>query len=231
MVYDFDIRAEKGPLDLIDCGLMCYRECLELQKQTLEKRAAGQTCNTVFLVEHEPVITLGAHQSENKLLVDEQQLQNDHVELVPIRRGGGSTAHNKGQLVIYPIVGLRNLKIGINEYIRELETLGMLILERLGVESERVKGLPGLWVGEDKIASIGVKVSRGVTYHGIAINIYNDLSIFDMIVPCGLDGVIMTSVSKLGGKVISFEEVKKMAAEIIADRWSLEGNWKYEKYR
>lgn len=231
MSIDLNIAPHKGALKIVDCGLMCYKDCFGLQKQTLERVAVGQIPNTVYLVEHKPVITLGANESENKLLADDSKLQQSGVELVAIRRGGGTTAHNERQLVIYPIVSLRELKIGINEYIRELETIGIILLEKLGIDSRRVKGLPGLWVGKEKIASIGVKVSKGIAYHGIAINIYNDLRIFDLIVPCGLDGVSMTSVEKLGGNVFEFDEVKRMAAEIIVGRWSVERKWEYEKYR
>ena len=117
-----------------------------------------------------------------------------------IRRGGGATAHNPGQLVFYPIVHLQELRLGVNEYVRTLEAIGIELLAGLGVRERRRKGFPGLWVGQRKIASVGVRVSRFVTCHGMAINIQNDLSIFNFMVPCGLDGVVMTSAQRETGK-------------------------------
>ena len=215
------IQLHKTPFDIVDCGVMQYQDALKMQKDAAEKRSSNEISNTVFLVEHEPVITLGARESENKLITSAELLNDSGVDVVGIRRGGGSTAHNKGQLVIYPIVDLRSMKIGINEYIRALESVGMELLEKLGVDSTRKKGLPGLWVDPEKIASIGVRVSRGVTYHGMAINISNDLSIFDNIVPCGLDGVIMTSVEKITSKHWDIEDVKPILSKIITSRWGV----------
>ncbi|MFI4910406.1 MAG: lipoyl(octanoyl) transferase LipB [Sedimentisphaeraceae bacterium JB056] len=207
----------KLPLTIRDCGLCEYGPMLEEQKSILEDVHKGAQ-NTVLLVEHESVITLGARQSENKFVKSEEEIKDSGIDLFAIRRGGGTTAHNPGQLVIYPIVNLRTMDIGINEFIRELEQIGIDALAAVGVESERKKGLPGLWIGEEKIASIGVKVSMGITYHGMAINVCNDLSIFNNIVPCGIDNVIMTSVEKQG-KTCSIEDFKKVMTKVITDRW------------
>ena len=211
-------------LNIFDCGVQPYNEMLEFQKLLLEKRFSNEISNTVVLVEHDAVITLGARESENKLLFSEEEYESKNIELVHIKRGGGATVHNRGQLVIYPIVDLRFLGLGVNEYIRELEEIGIELLSYLGLESERRKGYPGLWVGSLKIASIGVRVSRGVAYHGIAINIKNDLSLFDMIVPCGIDGVSMTSVSVECFIDNDMSYVKKIVSEILVSRLSREGN-------
>lgn len=181
---------------------------LALQQQLQEQRRDGQVGNTVLVVEHPPVVTLGARKSSNKLLVSEEELARQGIDLVEIRRGGGATAHNPGQLVFYPILHLQELGLDINVYVRTLEQIGIELLAAHGVESGRRKGFPGLWVGERKIASIGVRVSRFVTCHGMAINIQNDLSIFDYMVPCGLDGVQMTSVQKETGKVHDMGRIK-----------------------
>jgi lipoyl(octanoyl) transferase len=163
----------------------------------------------VLIVEHPAVITLGVRKRANKLLVNAEELARREIDLVEIRRGGGATAHNPGQLVFYPIVNLQGLHLGVNEYVRTLEAIGIELLGGLGVESGRRKGLPGLWVGERKIASIGVRVSRFVTSHGMAINIQNDLSIFNFMVPCGLDGVVMTSAQKETGRIYDMQHVKE----------------------
>jgi len=209
-----------NPLRIIDCGLAEYREALQLQHRLREKRSRGEITNTVLIVEHPAVITLGARQSTNKLLADREDLAQKHIDVVDIRRGGGTTAHNPGQLVFYPILYLQELNLGISEYIRELESIGAELLEQLGVQAERQKGFPGLWIGTKKIASIGVRVSKFITYHGMAINIQNDLSIFEFITPCGLDDVKMTSVLKETGKRHSMSQVKERLSQLLIRHFS-----------
>ncbi len=208
-------------LRIIDCRLAEYRELLQLQHQLCEKRRRGKIPDTVFIAEHPPVITLGARQSANKLLASRSTLAKRGIDVVDIRRGGGTTAHNPGQLVFYPILHLQELGLGISEYIRELEAMGAELLEQLGVSSQRRKGFPGLWVGTKKIASIGVRVSKSVAYHGMAINIQNDLSIFDFITPCGLDDVEMTSVRKETGRQNSMNQVKQKLTQLLISHFSI----------
>ena len=202
-----------------DCGLAHYRELLQLQHWLQEKRRQGEITDTVLVVEHTPAITLGARQSANRLLADRDELAQRKIDVVQIRRGGGTTAHNPGQLVFYPILHLRDLNLGISGYVRELETIGIELLEQLGVCGRRRKGFPGLWVGDRKIASIGVRVSKSVTCHGMAINIRNDLSIFDLLIPCGLDGVEMTSVLRETGMLHPMRQVKMMLAELLKNHF------------
>jgi len=222
-------KTKKFSLRVCDCGLAEYREVLQLQHQLCEKRRRGEIADTVLIVEHPPVITLGARQSANKLLASRSELAEKQIDVVDIRRGGGTTAHNPGQLVFYPILHLHELKLGIGEYIRELEAIGAELLQQLGVQSQRRKGFPGLWVKRDtryeirdtrKIASIGVRVSKFVTYHGMAINIQNDLSIFDFFVPCGLNEVEMTSVLKETGRHYAMSQVKEKLSELIIRHFS-----------
>jgi lipoate-protein ligase B len=207
-------------LRIIDHGLADYKKVLELQYRMRDERRRSEIPNTVLIVEHNPVITLGARQIANKLLASREELAEKHIDVVDIRRGGGTTAHNPGQLVFYPILNLQQLKLGISEYIRELESIGAELLEQLGVHAERQKGYPGLWIGPKKIASIGVRVSKFITYHGMAINIQNDLSIFDSITPCGLDGVEMTSVLKETGKRHSMSQLKERLSQLLIRHFS-----------
>lgn len=202
-------------LEIRDLGLADYREVLALQQNLSEQRRADQIGDTVLIVEHPPVITLGARQSANKLLVDREELTRRHIDLVDIRRGGGTTAHNPGQLVFYPILYLQRRHLGVSEYVRTLEAIGIDLLESLGLLGQRRKGFPGLWVNERKIASIGVRVSRSVTRHGMAINIANDLSPFDLMIPCGLDGVAMTSVEKETGEPQNMKKTKKQLTALL----------------
>jgi len=203
-----------------DCGIMPYAPALALQHDLVEQRRKGEIGDTVLVLEHEPVITLGARQTANKLLAARDELVARGIEVVDIRRGGGVTAHNPGQLVLYPILHLQDARLGVNEYIRTLEQIGIELLQRLAVTAARNKGFPGLWVENRKIASIGVRVSKFVTYHGLAININNDLSIFDHFVPCGLDGVQMTSVLIETGVEYDMTDVKRQLSQLLFEHLS-----------
>lgn len=214
MRHSAEEQANTAPR-IIDCGLADYRGILARQHELCELRRLGEIPDTVIVVEHHAVITLGARRSANRLLVERAELARRNIDVVEIRRGGGTTAHNPGQLVFYPILHLQELGLGIGEYVRTLETIGIELLGQLGVRGEQRKGLVGLWVGEKKIASIGVRVSRFVTHHGMAINIRNDLSIFEAMVPCGLEGVEMTSVLKETGKRPSMAGVKKRLFSLL----------------
>ncbi len=204
-------------LTIRDCGLIGYQKALDLQKDIVAKRREDQIKDTVLMLEHPAVITLGARDSANILTKNKDEIIADGIEIFETRRGGGTTAHNPGQLVIYPIVNIHRRNLGINEYVRMLEAIGIEILQAFDVDASTRKGYPGLWVKSRKIASIGVRVSKGVTYHGMAINIANDLGIFDNMVPCGLNDVEMTSILKETGKQIPMEQVKKHTIDIIRD--------------
>ncbi len=213
-------QAVACPFEIRDCGLADYREILHVQQQLCDQRRERKIPDTVLLVEHPSVITLGARQGRNKLLVARECLGQKGIDIVDIRRGGGATAHNPGQLVFYPILNLEQLSLGISQYVRKLEAIGAALLGQLSVNSSSRKGLPGLWVGERKIASIGVRVSRMTAYHGMAVNIQNDLSIFDLIVPCGLENVKMTSVLTESGKRHSMNEVKESLARLLLEHFA-----------
>jgi lipoic acid synthetase len=209
-------------LEIRDCGVEDFRETLELQHRLVEQRREGIIGDTVLIVEHKPVITLGARQSANKLLIERDKLAAKGIDIVEILRGGGATAHNPGQIVFYPILNLQELRLGVSEYIRTLEAIGIELLKQLGVESSRRKGFPGLWVNEKKIASIGVRVSRQITYHGMAINIQNDLNIFETIVPCGLDNIRITSVFQETGKKHAMQEIKNYLSQLLTRHFKSE---------
>lgn len=203
-----------------DCGLMPYDQALSLQNDLLNQRQHDMIPNTVLLLEHPPVITLGARETDNKLLTSPQTLKTEGIDIHHVRRGGGATAHNPGQIVMYPIMDLRSLDLGVNTYVRDLESIAIELLARLGITAARRKGFPGLWTEQKKIASVGVKVKKWVTFHGIAININNDLSIFKNIVPCGIDDVQITNVLEITKKNLPIEQVKKSLAQICRQHWA-----------
>lgn len=221
---------EKFDLRIYDCGLTEYRKILKLQMQLQAQRYRDEIPNIVLIVEHQPVITLGARKKANKLLVPKQELKKSRIDVVEIRRGGGVTAHNPGQLVFYPILNLQQLGLGISEYIRRLEEVGKRLLNKLGVDSDTRQGYPGLWVEEKKIASIGVRVSRFVTYHGMSININNELGIFDLFIPCGIDEVKMTSVLQETRQRCSMSKVKEKLCQLLENHFSQNGLTEYENF-
>jgi lipoyl(octanoyl) transferase len=196
---------------------MPYRQALALQEDLWQRRKDDRIGNTIILVEHPPVITLGVRQTENRILIDQQRLAQQGVEVVSIRRGGAATAHNPGQIVCYPILKLKSVRLGVTDYVHRLEDIGIELLRRLGLVCVVRKGYPGIWINERKIASIGVQVKKWITFHGIAINVCNDLSIFEAIIPCGLDGVVMTSLEKETGQRHSIDRVKTELAQICRE--------------
>ncbi|MGD0784932.1 MAG: lipoyl synthase [Sedimentisphaerales bacterium] len=180
-------------IKIIDCGVKDYQSVLLMQENAFQNLLAGTGEDTIFIVEHPSVITLGARESANKLLKDSDAIKQSGIEIFKIRRGGGTTAHNPGQLVVYPIIHLKKRNLGVSDFVHKLEDIGIELLKELGVNCQTKKGFPGLWIEDRKIVSIGVQIKKWITFHGIAININNDLSIFDLIVPCGLDNVKMTN--------------------------------------
>jgi lipoate-protein ligase B len=181
--------------------------------------------DTVLLVEHPPTITLGRREEINTIAADRETLGRLGITLVETDRGGGATAHNPGQLVVYPIIDLGRRSMPVDVYIHLLEDVGLCLLKRLDVTADRREGFPGLWVGDGggrgpikKIASIGIHLAGMVTAHGMAINIQNDLSIFAHIVPCGLEGVSLTSVKEVTGIDHDMGEVKGLLAGCVKGR-------------
>ena len=205
----------QNELRIIDCGVADYRQVLRQQDEVHAQRVVGQVPDTVLICEHPAVVTLGARKTANRLVAEPGQLAVQGIDLVQVTRGGGVTAHNPGQLVFYPIVDLRGRGLSAGQYVRTLEGIGIGLLEGLGVQARTRTGQPGLWVGDGKIASVGVRVSKGVTLHGMAINIQNDLGIFDLLVPCGLDGIRMTSVLKETGRPCPMTVAKERLAELL----------------
>jgi len=211
--------ADRG-LEICDLGLVPYAEALARQQALARQRHENQAPDTVLIVEHPPVITLGARATENKLLATPEHLRQQGIDLVQVRRGGGTTAHNPGQIVVYPILKLKTLGLGVNEYIRSLEAVGMALLQSVGLHTGRRKGYPGLWIGPRKIASIGVQVKRWITLHGMAVNVNNDLAIFQAIVPCGIDGVQMTNVQNEIGRPADIPALKQRLADLCIETWT-----------
>ncbi len=174
-----------------------YDLMLEKQKVRHEAVVRGEKPNTLFLLEHEPVITLGRNAHEAHLLTSRENIANQGVALHEVDRGGDVTYHGPGQLVAYPILDLNQWKRSLNWYLRELEQVIIDQLAQYGIEASREPNYTGVWVGNAKVAAIGIGVRKWVTFHGIALNINPNMSHFGLIVPCGIQDKSVTSLEAL----------------------------------
>jgi lipoyl(octanoyl) transferase len=189
------------PLSVHDLGRRPYGEVLELQRELRRQRLAGElTQDVLLLVEHDPVVTLGRGTRPASLPLPAAELERRGIEVVEVERGGDVTYHGPGQLVGYPILDLTGHREDLHWYLRQLESALILALGRLGIPAERNPGLTGVWTRGRKIASIGVHVRQWVTLHGFALNVTTQLDRFDLIVPCGIRDVVMTSVARELGR-------------------------------
>jgi len=181
-------------LEVVEAGTVPYAEGLEWQRRLADERIAGRLEHDVLLLlEHPPVVTLGRGSHA------EHVLRPAGIDVVEVERGGDVTYHGPGQLVGYPIIDLRNYKQDLHWYLRTLEQTLIEALGFLGIPAETNKGFTGVWTRGRKIASIGIHVKQWVTWHGFALNVTTDLADFDRIVPCGIQGVEMTSVEREAG--------------------------------
>jgi len=187
------------PLWVCDLGRQRYGPVLELQRAMVRAHLEGSlTDDLLLLVEHEPVVTLGrgTRTGGTSILLPTPELERRGYALAEVERGGDVTVHAPGQLVGYPILDLQRHRPDVHWYLRSLEEALVRALGDVGVRAERNPGLTGVWVGPRKIASIGVHVKRWVTLHGFALNVTTDLTRFDVVIPCGIQGVVMTSVDR-----------------------------------
>ncbi|HWQ27528.1 MAG TPA: lipoyl(octanoyl) transferase LipB [Dehalococcoidia bacterium] len=186
-------------------GRMEYAAAWELQRRAADDVRAGGP-ERLILLEHPPTYTLGARARAEHLLAPEASLRALGAQVFRVDRGGDVTYHGPGQLVGYPILDLRRRGLGPVAYVRMLEETIMAALESYGVAAERRDGYPGVWVDGAKIAAIGVRIARGVSMHGFALNVNTDLSFFERIVPCGLPDVTVTSLQALLGRTVDLDD-------------------------
>jgi len=192
-------------------GRMEYAAALELQRARVEARRRGEAPDMVFLLEHDPVYTIGRTRDRTSL----RDAEDQGVPVVETNRGGQATFHGPGQLVGYPILDLAEYGKDLHHYLRSLEESLIAACAAVGIMAGRREGLTGVWVGERKIASIGVGVSRWISMHGFAINVAADLGGFGAITPCGIAGVEMTSVERETGRPMAVEAFAEVVAETL----------------
>lgn len=194
---------------LLNLGRVAYDEALALQRWIAAARKAGQLDDVLLLLEHPPVVTLGRQADEGNIIATPEVLDDLGIQVHRVERGGDVTYHGPGQLVGYPILDLRNHRKDIRWYVSSLAQVLVDTLAEYGIDADGRTGREtGIWVGNDKLAAIGVRIERWVTYHGFALNIDPIMSHFDLIVPCGLHGIGVTSMRRILGKSIDMGVVR-----------------------
>jgi lipoyl(octanoyl) transferase len=203
-------------------GLIDYAEGLSLQRERVAARKAGVIPDTLLLLEHPPVYTLGRNAKKENLLTSAAELAARGAQVFEIDRGGDVTYHGPGQLVGYPILDLAQHRRDIAWYMRSLEEVLIAVARDYRIKARRQAGAPGVWVGNDKLAALGVHISRWVTSHGFAFNVNTDLRYFDWIVPCGLRDKGVTSLQKLLGRQVEMDEVVEKVIRRFGEVFELE---------
>jgi lipoate-protein ligase B len=200
------LEVEKVSVNVMDLGKRPYEEVWNLQKDLQQKRINKEIDDVLILVEHDPVYTLGKNADVNHLL----QSRDRSIDVFNIERGGDITFHGPGQLVGYPILDLANYNKSVSWYMRSLEQLTIEVLKEFGIFANRVEGLTGVWVEDEKIAAQGVRLSRWVSMHGFSLNVNPDLSFYDGIIPCGIFDRGVTSIQQLLGTTQKMAKVKSL---------------------
>ena len=206
-------------LDVRRLGRIAYPDALALQRSLVEERRAGAIGDTLLLVEHPPVLTLGVRGDGGRghILAAPEALATRGIEVFETGRGGDITYHGPGQIVGYPIIDLNPDRRDVHRYVRDLETVLIGAAGEYGVTAGRIEGLTGVWVGNEKLAAIGVRIARWITSHGFAFNVSTDLDHFSFIVPCGIADRGVTSLERLVGHPIDIAEVENRIIEHFAN--------------
>jgi len=199
------------------CGLVDYADALSLQEGLVARRKLNEVADTLLLLEHPHVITLGRSAKRENVIVADNNREGCGVELFETGRGGDVTYHGPGQLVGYPILNLAPDRCDVRRYVRDLEEVLIRTAAEFSIEATRIPGLTGVWVGDEKLAAIGVRISRWVTMHGFALNVATDLDYFGLIVPCGISDHGVTSIEKTLGKQVAIEDVTSHVVKHFAD--------------
>ncbi len=207
-------------------GTVDYAEAHRLQKELQAKRIAGEIGDTVLLLEHPPVLTLGRSAKEQHILVPQGALEARGISVHEVGRGGDVTYHGPGQLVAYPIIDLKPDRRDVRKYMWSLEETMIRICADFGLSATRIEGLNGAWIGDRKVGAVGVRISRWVTMHGFALNANSDLTHFDLIVPCGIQGKAVTSLSAELGRTVCVADLVDPLARHFAELYDTEIEWR-----
>ncbi len=217
---DAPVKADRTNVDLmtpqmlvVDCGLQQYSTTVALQRTLVEARVQSLVPDILIIVEHHPVITLGKRADRQSIKAAPDVLRDKGIEVFTVERGGGATFHSPGQLVLYPIFLLSRGGRNVKAFVGALEQVMIDVLNRYGIDASQKPGYPGVWLGASKIGAVGIAICHGVSFHGCALNINNDLSGFDLIYPCGMREGRVTSAQQYLGKKLPFASMKKATIE------------------
>ena len=196
---------------LLKPGMVEYGEAWQLQKRLFTARMSGRVEDILITLQHPPTYTLGRRDKNvNHFLIDKKQLRNRGFSIYRVDRGGAVTYHGPGQIVCYPIIGMKAFTEDYYFYLRMLEEVMIKTLRDYKIKSRRIEGLTGVWVGDEKVGFTGVRIVSGTTMHGFSLNVINDLSPFNMIVPCGIENITITSLSELLKTNIDIRETEDL---------------------
>lgn len=202
-------QSKQLEIQILDLGQKPFKDVWSLQKKMQLQRINNDIGDVLILVEHDPVYTLGKNANPDHLL----QSRDRSIDVFNIERGGDITFHGPGQLVGYPILDLTNYKKSVSWYMRSLEQLTIDVLNEFEISANRVEGLTGVWVGDEKIAAQGVRLTKWITMHGFSININTDLSFYDGIIPCGIFNHGVTSMKEILKRTQKMEKVKSLVID------------------
>lgn len=210
-------------LDVIKTGNIHYKKAYNMQLELLEKRKNDEINDTLLLVEHPPVFTIGTSGTSDNITVSKDFLKKSGIDVFETNRGGDITYHGPGQIVGYPILNLKDHKKDLHWLLRSYEEVFIRLLdEKYDITAERIKGLTGVWVGDEKITAIGVGVRHWITYHGFAFNINPNLNHFSYIIPCGIQDKGVTSLEKILGYEVEEKEVMEKIIKYFAEVFNME---------
>jgi lipoate-protein ligase B len=208
-------KNDRHPCRGYRLGVMPYEEAFRLQNRLTQARLHGEVVDTLLLLQHPPVITTGKSGNMKNVLAPEA-LREKNIQIIHTDRGGDVTYHGPGQLVVYPILNLQPHGLSVNGYVWNLEEVTIRVLARFGIAAGRSEKLRGVWVGQEKICSLGVHLSNWISKHGLALNVNNDLNQFGLINPCGL-GRPMTSMARILGRPLDMGEIETLTLQAFAE--------------
>ena len=209
------------PTKLMNLGHVDFLQALSIMRQEVEVKRQGSHPEVLMQLEHEPVLTLGRNGKNSHVLASKSELKRRGISIHRVERGGQVTYHGPGQLVGYTLFDLRQMGIGPSDLVSGLESVIIKTLSEFGISGEQKEGFRGVWVGNDKIASIGIAVRKGISFHGFALNYDPDLAHFELITPCGLNGVRMTSICKILGSSIDEKNLRRLTAQFLKEHFDL----------
>jgi lipoyl(octanoyl) transferase len=216
------LSISQKELSIIKLGIVDYIPAYQLQERLVKEHMQDGGSDSLLLLQHNPVITIGRSGDKNNILVSESALAAAGISMCEIDRGGDVTYHGPGQLTGYPIINLRHFRKDVHWYLRQLEEMVIKILAEYNIVGERMEGYTGVWVGNEKVAAIGVAIRRWITYHGFALNVHPDMSHFQLITPCGITDKGVTSLEKLLGHRVDMDGVLDKVASAFVEVFGIE---------